>query len=206
MPIDSSNDLPHMTIKLGKTRDGASLNVLFDTGAALTTGLLSYHMWVKLHFPSSVHSYESFDGASPFDPITLTGAIVNPASDNCSPHGTLSAVIRYFTPYTDVTGKRLLFSVALGTGMTVNTILGNAQIRQWGLTLHTPDYILSDKLKETFQVQYKPTSRLCPTLDTSSSQLSTPIDATTTTINALINLSANDSAAAAHEAPTNAWG
>ena len=93
MSIDSRNDLPHMSIKLGKTRDGASLNVLFDTGAALTTGLLSYHMWLKLYFPAAVHSYESFDGDSRFDPITLTGAIVNSASNNSSQHGTLSAVI-----------------------------------------------------------------------------------------------------------------
>ena len=90
--------------------------------------------------------------------------------------------------------------------MTVNTILGNAQIRQWGLTLHTPDFIISDQLKETFQVQYKPTSRLCPIIDTPPSQLSTPTDATTATINALVSVSTNDSAAAAHAVPTNAWG
>ena len=47
----------------------------------------------------------------------------------------LSAVIRYKTPYQDSHGNRLLFLVAVGESMAVNTILGNTVVTEWKLAL-----------------------------------------------------------------------
>ena len=66
---------------------------------------------------------------------TPTGAISSAPGYDVSKHGVLSSVIRYYTPYKDIHDNRLLFCVALGNDMTVNTILGNPVINQWQLEL-----------------------------------------------------------------------
>jgi len=67
-----------MSLSLGQHRNGPHISALYDTGAALTTGYLPHHMFVKLRSPEIMHSYEAFDGDKPFDPIKLLGAIDNP--------------------------------------------------------------------------------------------------------------------------------
>ena len=49
--------------------------------------------------PEIVHSFEEFNGANPFEPIKLCGAITDPSAYNQEKHGILSAVVRYNTPY-----------------------------------------------------------------------------------------------------------
>ena len=130
MPITSSNNLTHIALIIGTQKDGSHISTLFDTGAALITGYLPFHMFNKLAHPNMVHSYESFDGNNPFDPITLTGAINNTQEYDTAKHGILSALIRYYTPYQDSNGNCLIFPVALGNDITVNTILGTTVIDQ----------------------------------------------------------------------------
>ena len=165
MPIASDNNLPHMSLLLGSDRKGPSLSVLYDTGAALTSGYLPHHQHIRRTCPSLVHSYEEFDGSNPFDPIKLEGAISTAAEYNPQTHGVLSAVIRYFTPYQDREGKQLLLPVALGNHMAVNTILGNTVIRKFQMCLEfDPDLIRSTALEETFPVVYESTKISNPTL------------------------------------------
>ena len=66
----------------------------------------------------------SFDDANPFEPVKLGGAISDPANFDASTHGTLTAVIRYYTPYVDTSGTPITIYFALGTDVTVNTIFG----------------------------------------------------------------------------------
>jgi hypothetical protein len=74
--------------------------------------------------PDIVAEFISFDDASPFEPIKLGGAIQDPAEFVSDDHGNLTAVIRYYTPYTDTTGSPITLSFALGSDVTVNTIFG----------------------------------------------------------------------------------
>ena len=158
--ISSDNNLPHLSILLGKVRLQWSLSVLYDTGAALTSGYLPYHLMIREKYPHLVHSFEVFDGNNPFDPIKLLGAIGSVSDYDREKHGMLSAVIRYFTPYRNANNQPLLLPVALGEAMAVNTILGNTLIREWKLVL---DYdsppIKSTILKETFDIVYESTRR-----------------------------------------------
>ena len=114
-----------MSLQLCEDRKGPTLSVLYDTCAALTSGYLSHHLVIKEQCPHVVHSYETFNGDNPFDPIKLLGAISNPSEYDPEKHGMLSAVIRYKTPYQDRHGNRLLLPVTLGESMAINTILGN---------------------------------------------------------------------------------
>ena len=107
--------------------------MLYDTGAALTSGYLQHHLNIQAKCLECVHSLEVFDGDNPFDPIKLLGAIDNPDNYDPGRHGLLSAVVHYYTPYQDNDGKPLLLDIALGDSMAMNTIFGNTVIKQWRL-------------------------------------------------------------------------
>ena len=135
MSILSNMNFPHLSILLSKVRLEWSLSILSDTGAALTSGCLPYHLKIREKYPHLVHSFEVFDGNNPFDQIKLVGAIGNVSDYDPEKHGMLSAVIRYFTPYRNANNQPLLLPVALGKAMAVNTISGNTMIREWELVL-----------------------------------------------------------------------
>jgi hypothetical protein len=125
MPIAIDNGLPHIEFNLGTdaTLDPFLVG-LMDTCGALNTGYLQFHLWLKSERPDLVAEFISFDDANPFEPIKLGGAISDPADFAVSDHGNLTAVIRYYTPYTDTTGSPITISFALGSDVTVNTIFG----------------------------------------------------------------------------------
>jgi len=125
MPIDSQNELPHVRFPIGTTEDIVTIIGLYDTGAALNTGLLSYHKLIMKKQPELVAEYEEFNGSNPFDPIKLCGAITNPEMYDEQQHGVLTAVIRYRTPFVFSGSKTpVTLSIALGKDVTVDTIFG----------------------------------------------------------------------------------
>ena len=79
MPITSRNELPHikLTISCCNGNNAIGIKMLYDTGAALSTGFLDYHENIWKKHPKVVARYEKFDGENPFDPIKLCGAINN---------------------------------------------------------------------------------------------------------------------------------
>ena len=104
MPISIDNGLPHITFNLGAhpTRD-PSLRGLMDTCGALNTGYLTFHLWLMSERPDIVAEFHSFDDSNPFEPVKLGGAIRDPSNFDTANHGNLTAVIHYFTPYSDIT-------------------------------------------------------------------------------------------------------
>jgi hypothetical protein len=111
MPITSHNELPHIRFPVGSNDNDGSLLNLFDTGAALNTGQLSYHVTLKKMRPDLIESYEEFNGTNPFEPIKLCGAIHDPSTYSTEKHGILSAVIRYKTPFI-VNGRAITLDFA----------------------------------------------------------------------------------------------
>jgi hypothetical protein len=93
MPIRVDNGLPHIHICLGISSD-AKLSVLFDSGAALSSGYLPYHLPVMCERPDLVASFEQFNDANPFEPIKLGGAIRHPDNYNELQHGKLTHLKR----------------------------------------------------------------------------------------------------------------
>jgi hypothetical protein len=125
MPIAIDNGLPHIEFNLGHdAANDPSLLGLMDTCGALNTGYLLFHLWLKSERPDLVAEFIYFDDTNPFEAIKLGGTISDPADFDASDHGNLTAVIRYYTPYTDVSGSPITISFALGSNVTVNTIFG----------------------------------------------------------------------------------
>jgi hypothetical protein len=124
-PIVIDNSLPHTAFFLGS--DPAldpTLCGLMDTCGALNTGYLLIHLWLMSEHPDLVAKFISFDDSNPFEPIKLGGAIRDPSDFDAADHGNLTAVIQYYTLYTDVSGSPITLSFGLGSGVTVNTIFG----------------------------------------------------------------------------------
>ena len=169
-------------------------------------------MFMKLKYPETVHSYEACDGSSPFDPITLTCAVCTALGYDINKHGVLSSVIRYFTPYKDSNGNRLLLCVALGNDMTVNTILGSPLIDQWQLELKfNPRAVISHKLHASFELKYINTART-HTPDSNNNAIAkqcnvNPSDATTTEVAAMVALAkGKGNNSSGNSVATYAWG
>jgi hypothetical protein len=158
MPIRVNNSLPRIHLCLCPPRD-AKLNVLFDSGAALSSGYLPYHLWVMRERPDLLASFEKCDDANPFKPIKLGDAIRQPEDYNESRHGRLTAIIRYKMPYADHDGNPLQISFGLGNNTTVNTILGMPVIKDLGML---PNFcngpVTCAESPATFEIQYRKTT------------------------------------------------
>jgi hypothetical protein len=156
MPITTQNDLPHIRFPIGGTTTDGSLLNLFDTGAALNTGQLYYHLSLKNKRPDLIHSYEEFNGTNPFDPIKLCGAITDPTTYDTGKHGILSAVIRYKTPFY-VKGSPCIIAYALGKDVSVNSILGIPTITELQLEyrFNPQPHIISSILERVFRIEHQ---------------------------------------------------
>ncbi|MGH7974564.1 MAG: hypothetical protein ACREBR_03475 [bacterium] len=125
MPITINNGLPTVLFDIGTELDNNCLTLVVDTAAGVNTGYKAYHKWILQEHPELVHSYEECDGQHPFDALRLQGALrEDDKRIKNDMRGHLTAVIRYHTPYTDTCGNPILFSVALGDDVQVNTIMG----------------------------------------------------------------------------------
>jgi hypothetical protein len=168
MPIRVDNGLPHLRLNLGLHAD-ATLSVLFDSGAALSSGYLPYHLWIMRENPDIVASFEQFDDSNPFEPIKLGGAIRHPDDYDVSLHGQLTAIIRYKTPYVDHDGSPIRISFGLGNDMTVNTILGMPIIKDLGML---PNFrtarVTCEDTPATFDIRYHETNCGFPADDDAS--------------------------------------
>ena len=152
MPIRTQNELPHVKFSIGcEPSSIVGLSLLYDTGAALNTGYDAYHKQIMKAHPQMVAKFETFDGDNPFDPIKLCGAITSPEDYDVSKHGVLSAVIEYHTPYMCKDGRPFLLALALGSTMSVNSILGLPTIIEGDLV---PSWQAKVYLSHTFQTKF----------------------------------------------------
>lgn len=164
MPIAIDNGLPHITFQLGADVDTASLAGLMDTCGALNTGFLPFHQWLMSERPDLVAEFVSFDDANPFEIVKLGGAILDPANFDAEHHGNLTAVIRYYTPYSDTNGNPVTISFALGNDVSVNTIFGLPLLHDLDPVIDLgTNSLVSRTLKETFPITRSAVTHGLPT-------------------------------------------
>ena len=161
MPISVSNELPHVNFPIGKELSDGRLNCLFDTGAAMCTGALLYHVEHIINVvPNFVKRYEKFDDVNnPFDPVKLCGAILDTSDYVEAEHGILSAVVEYYTPFTSIDGTPITVTIALGNDMSVDTILGIPFLDEIKLELrYSPSrHFFSSMINQSFTANYQET-------------------------------------------------
>ena len=136
MPVPINNGLPQTAIDIGKTKNDSSLWVLYDTGAALSTGNLDDHTQTYKDNPELVFKFETSDDPNGFSPVKLGAAVndSNPDSANTS-HGLLTAVIWYHTPFTYPSGQPYYLMFALSKDVSVSSIIGWPMILELEMNL-----------------------------------------------------------------------
>ena len=105
------------------------MRILVDSGTATNSGNKNYHRQAMHHYPNMVAECLECGPGTKFDLVRLRVAV-----DSASVmDGSLSAIIRYKTPYF-ISSRPLLLSFALRDSLSLNTILGTPALEQlWGI-------------------------------------------------------------------------
>ena len=125
MPISINNSLPSVTLHLGLLEDEENtMRMLVDTGAAMNSGNLAYHLWVMSECPEMVGEFIQCGGISDYNVVKLLAALDLDMSQQPVEHGHMTAVIRYRTPYLVNKRDPLFISFALGNDVSLRCVLG----------------------------------------------------------------------------------
>jgi len=130
IPVTISDHLPTIEIQLGPTANTSpyTLPTLLDTCASITSGSYAFHKRIAQAYPACVAFFvESDDDLDPFEVIRLTGAIYedeDAAALELSRRGCLRAVVSYNMHYKHSDGGPCVLNIALGTDVSVDTIVG----------------------------------------------------------------------------------
>ena len=123
MPISINNNLPCIDFRAGNgAHHSLSLCMLVDSGAAINTGHLAYHLSVMAQFPDIVEEYIECRPGTKYALVHLKVAVTQSTAVDQFNDGTLSTIIRYKTPYR-CDSQHLILSFALGSSISLRTIL-----------------------------------------------------------------------------------
>ena len=125
MPIGINNYPPSVSLILGIREDEENkMRMLVDTGAAMNTGNIDFHMWVMSQCPDIVDEFLQCGKDTEYDVVHLLAALDLKDIQKDANHGQMTAVIRYKTPYV-ADGKGLfILSFALGNDFSLRSVLG----------------------------------------------------------------------------------
>ena len=167
MPLGLDNNLPGIVIRAGTSKtDMITFLCHVDSCAAMNTGNLLLHQYVMMKNPSIVAEYCQYDDNNPFQPIHLQVAIND--KDDKAPTPTddvnkLTAVVRYYTPYTTKDGKPVLLSFGLGSNVAVRTIIGLPTLKAWGGVMDfVGNKFIANNLQKRFDLVYEETQQGLP--------------------------------------------
>ncbi len=177
MPLDLDNGLPGILVRFGSTdEEEISFTCLVDTCAAMNTGNLKVHQWIMTQYPSLVAEYVQYDDENPFEPLKLECAVKDIPTEN-DDSSKLTAIVRYWTRYTEPDGKRAIISFGLGKDIAVNSIIGMPTIRKWGMNLcFMTSTITANHIKVRFSTEYARSKHgLPPSVQFDSSEFVRPL-------------------------------
>ena len=105
------------------------MRMLVNSGAAMNNDNKRYHQQGMHRYPDIVTEYLECGPGTKFDLVRLRVAVASASVMD----GSLSAIIRYKTPYF-ISSRPLLLSFALRDSLSLNTILGTPALEQlWGI-------------------------------------------------------------------------
>ena len=136
MSISINNSLPSVCLHLGIPEDDENrIQMLVDTGDAMNTGDLNYHLWVMSQCPDIIEEFLQCGKDTDYDVVHLLAAIDLSGVPTDDDHGQMTAVIRYKTPYT-VNGKDpFILSFALGNDVSLHCVFGLPTLLAMGASI-----------------------------------------------------------------------
>ncbi|GFH48490.1 predicted protein [Chaetoceros tenuissimus] len=143
-PIVTNNDLPFINLPLLNGEKVLRIKAHTDSCAALSVGSLRVHQYIMQTHPDVVHEYIQFDDPASFEPIRLSVATTSDKPVDLHERGALTAIVRYKTGII-FNGNPFILSIALGSSVAVNTIIGVPDIKMLGGVLDFVDNVLTLK-------------------------------------------------------------
>jgi hypothetical protein len=167
LPITIDVNLPHVNLAIGQSFSGAQCNIscAYDTCAALCVGSSEFHLAIAEKLPNLVKSL--IWAKDEYTPLTLSGIVSDDddsATSSIKPTSTLPAIIEYHMPYKSKEGYQTSLKIALGKGVSVNTIIGLSMIRPAKFSLDLTDDVMEPGVLDTvpFPLTFKPTIKSLP--------------------------------------------
>ena len=144
MPTGIDNSLPSASLILGILEDnGNKMRMLVETGAAMNTGNLRFHMWVMFQYPDIVDDRLQCGKDTAYDAEHLLADLDLNDIDTDASHDQMTAVIRYKTPYT-VDGKGpFILSFVLSNDVNLRSVLGLPTLLVMGANINLVKGLLS---------------------------------------------------------------
>ena len=164
MPIGINNSLPSVSLILGSREEEENkMRMLVDTGAAMNTGNIDFHLWVMSQCPDIVDEFLQCGTNTEYDVVHLLAALDIEDINKDSTHGQMTAVIRYKTPYF-VTGKGpFVLSFALGHDVSLRSVLGLPTLLAMGANINLVKGLLSCvELNRDFPLDLQPPGKGLP--------------------------------------------
>ena len=158
MHIGINNSLPSVSLILGIREDEENkMRMLMDTGAAMNTGNIDFHMWVMSQCPDIVDEFLQCGKDTEYDVVHLLAALDLKDIQKDANHGQMTAVIRYKTPYV-VDGKgSFILSFALGNDVSLRSVLGLPTLLAMGADINLVKGLLSCiELNRDFPLDLQP--------------------------------------------------
>ena len=139
------------------------MRMLLDTGAAMNTGSLTYHLWVMSQCPEMVAEIIQCGDGTGYDVVQLLAALDLDSSRQLLDHGKMTAVIRYKTPYFFNKSEPFFISFALDNDVSLWCVLGLPTLLALGelINLVKGEFICSE-IGQTFPLTLDPPGKGLP--------------------------------------------
>ena len=125
IPIPINNYLPSVCLHLGSVEDEENkMRMLLDTGAAMDSGSLTYHLWVMSQCPEMVGEFIQCGDGTGYDVFQLLAALHLDSRHQPLDHGKIKVVIRYKTLYFINKRDPLFIYFVLENDVSLRCVLG----------------------------------------------------------------------------------
>ena len=158
MPICISNCLPSVSLILGiQEEEKSKMRMLVDTGAAMNTDNLQYHLWVMSQCPDIVHGFLQCGKDTAYDVVHILAALDLKDVNKTKTQGQMTAAIHYKTPYTVASKGPFILSFALGHDVSLRSVLGLPTLLAMGADMNLVKGLLScSELNREFPLDLQP--------------------------------------------------
>ena len=139
------------------------MGILFDTGAAMDTGNFRFHIWVMSQCPDIVDEFLQCGKDTVYDIVNLLAALDLKNVDTNATHGQITDVIRYKIPFTLTSKGHFILSLALGSDVSLRSVLGLPILLAMGADINLVKDLLSFlELNRSFPLELQPPDKGLP--------------------------------------------
>ena len=104
------------------------MRMLLDTGAAMNSSNLTYHLWVMSQYSEMVGKFIQCGYGTEYNVVQLLATLDLNSSHQPLDHGSMIAVIRYRTPYFIKKRDPLFIYFAIGNNISLRCVCWDYQL------------------------------------------------------------------------------